>query len=101
MKNLLSHFTYGLLFLSMAQSPRDAVITKPTHISRIYKNVVQTYSPRPKVILNILSEFCLAEIILPRPSFEFCLHYTVTPQFSKIGPFKLTKNDENENYEVF
>ena len=26
--------------------------------------------------------------------------YTVTPQFSEIGPFKLTENYENENYEL-
>ena len=26
--------------------------------------------------------------------------YTLTPQFSEIGPFKLTENCENENYEL-
>ena len=28
------------------------------------------------------------------------LVYTLTPQFSEIGPFKLTENCENENYEL-
>ena len=28
------------------------------------------------------------------------IHIPLTPQFSEIGPFKLTENCENENYEL-
>ena len=31
---------------------------------------------------------------------NYALLYTLTPQFSEIGPFKLTENCENENYEL-
>ena len=31
---------------------------------------------------------------------RFEMQYTLTPQFSEIGPFKLTENCENENYEL-
>ena len=34
-ENLLSQFTYWLFFLSMAQSPRDAVLHKPADIKNI------------------------------------------------------------------